>query len=399
MKSSRPASAHCTSSKSSTVGNVSASRSKRIRQAEKRFSSSPGIPSSRPSRCAMRGSHPGALLRVRQVLLERARRASRRRRRHPRPRRSRSACAPSPPAPSTRRPRRTRGSGRGARTHLPARPSMYFSNSHASRDLPIPAIPETSTSWARLSSSEAWKRSLTSCSSRFRPTNGASSPAERIEPPRPATTRSARQSCTGSVLPFISCRPASSYAIVASVARFVASPVSTVPGSAADWIRDAVLTRSPATIPWFVAPSVTAASPVRIPARARSSGSSSGIAAREVERGPDGALGVVLLSDRNAPDRHHRVADELLDDPPVAGDHGARGLEVPAQELAHLLGVTLFGERGERPRGRGTGPTRAAARWPASRRAACASGSAAPVAVSTSTAPHSPQNFTVGGVR
>ncbi len=40
------------------------------------------------------------------------------------------------------------------------------------------------------------------------------------------------------------------------------------PGSATDWSRDAVLTRSPATMPWFVAPSVTAASPVRMPARA-----------------------------------------------------------------------------------------------------------------------------------
>ena len=143
----------------------------------------------------------------------------------------------------------------------------------------MPAIPETSTSWARFSSSEAWNRSLTSWSSRVRPTKGASRPDERFTPPLFATTRIARQSCTGSVLPFISCSPASSKAIVASVARFVASPVSTVPGSAADWIREAVLTRSPATIPWFVAPSVTAASPVRMPARARRSGSSSGIAA------------------------------------------------------------------------------------------------------------------------
>ena len=87
---------------------------------------------------------------------------------------------------------------------------MYFSNSHASRDLPIPAIPGDEDELRARSSAEAWKRSLTSCSSRLRPTNGASSPAERIEPPRPATTRRARQSCTGSDLPFISCRPASS---------------------------------------------------------------------------------------------------------------------------------------------------------------------------------------------
>ena len=49
----------------------------------------------------------------------------------------------------------------------------------------------------------------------------------------------------------------------------MASPTYTSPGGAADWIRDAVFTRSPATIPSPVAPSVTAASPVRTPARAR----------------------------------------------------------------------------------------------------------------------------------
>src|SRR5581483_2276077 len=43
---------------------------------------------------------------------------------------------------------------------------------------------------------------------------------------------------------------------------------ATVPGSAADCTRDAVLTRSPATSPWPAASSVTAASPVTTPARA-----------------------------------------------------------------------------------------------------------------------------------
>ena len=57
-----------------------------------------------------------------------------------------------------------------------------------------------------------------------------------------------------------------------SVARFVDSPTRTVPGSAADCTREAVLTRSPATIPSPVAPSVTVASPVMTPARARNSG-------------------------------------------------------------------------------------------------------------------------------
>src|SRR5437867_2932112 len=55
-------------------------------------------------------------------------------------------------------------------------------------------------------------------------------------------------------------------------ARFVASPTNTAPGSAAPWMREAVLTMSPATIPWPSAPIVTADSPVRTPTRARRSG-------------------------------------------------------------------------------------------------------------------------------
>ena len=66
--------------------------------------------------------------------------------------------------------------------------------------------------------------------------------------------------------------PAGSKAIAPAAARCVASPTRTTPGAAADWRRDAVLTRSPATMPSFVAPIVTAASPVRTPARARMPG-------------------------------------------------------------------------------------------------------------------------------
>ncbi len=57
--------------------------------------------------------------------------------------------------------------------------------------------------------------------------------------------------------------------MVCSVARRVASPMKTAPGSATLWIREAVFTRSPATIPSRSAPIVTAASPVRTPTRAR----------------------------------------------------------------------------------------------------------------------------------
>ena len=113
-----------------------------------------------------------------------------------------------------------------------------------------------------------------------------------------------------------------------------------MPGSAADWIREAVLTRSPATMPCPSAPSVTAASPVSTPARARAG---AGVELRdgrdEVERGPDRALGVVLVRDRRPPDRHDRVADELLDRAAVALDQPLAGLEVAGEQLADLLGV------------------------------------------------------------
>jgi hypothetical protein len=82
-------------------------------------------------------------------------------------------------------------------------------------------------------------------------------------------------------------------------------------------MRAAVFTRSPATMPWPSAPSVTAASPVRTPARAAARAPDLVAERRdgrdEVERRADRALGVVLRARRRAPDGHHGVADELLD--------------------------------------------------------------------------------------
>ena len=62
----------------------------------------------------------------------------------------------------------------------------------------------------------------------------------------------------------------------------------------------------------------------------------------ELEAGPDGALGVVLLRDRGAPDRHDGVANELFHNAPVPGDDGPGELEVAREELAHLLGVVAL---------------------------------------------------------
>ena len=141
-------------------------------------------------------------------------------------------------------------------------------NSHASRVLPMPAGPITDTRRARPSRPVAWNSSLSRRSSSSRPTNGASSVSDRFRPPRSATTRSARHAGTGAALPLSVCSPAGSKAIAFEAARCVASPTRTEPGGATDWRRDAVFTRSPATMPCPTAPIMTAASPVSTPARA-----------------------------------------------------------------------------------------------------------------------------------
>ena len=133
----------------------------------------------------------------------------------------------------------------------------------------------------------------------------------------------------------------------ALAARIVASPTSTVPGAATDWMRAAVLTRSPATIPSLVAPMVTAASPLMTPARAWIPGPMALHGVDQLQAGANGPFRVVLACRRGAPDGHHRVADELLDDPAVQLHDLGRDAEVPGQGLAHLLRVAFLGERRE----------------------------------------------------
>ena len=164
---------------------------------------------------------------------------------------------------------------------------------------------------------------------------------------------SAATAATGSALPFSSCSPASSKPTAAAASRCGRRRrPGPCPASAADCTRAAVLTASPATMPSPIAPSVTATSPVTTPARAASSGAptrrpSCGHRVDRSSAGADGALGVALVRDRRAPDRHHGVADELLDHAAVALDHRAGALEVARQQLAHLLGVARLGQRGE----------------------------------------------------
>ncbi|MEZ4597353.1 MAG: hypothetical protein R3C32_11350 [Chloroflexota bacterium] len=116
--------------------------------------------------------------------------------------------------------------------------------------------------------------------------------------------------------------------MAAAAACIVASPTSTVPGVAADWRRDAVLTMSPATIPCPWAPMVTAASPVTRPARALTPGANAGMAASSSSAARTDQLGVVLAGDRRAPHGHHGITDELLDDAAIALDHVPRQVEV-----------------------------------------------------------------------
>ena len=100
-------------------------------------------------------------------------------------------------------------------------------------------------------------------------------------------------------------------------------------------------------MPWLAAPIVTAASPVSTPGARLDARSRAWERGDEVQRRADGALGVVLVGDGCAPDRHHRIADELLDRAAVPADDVARELEVAGQRLADVLGIAALRERRE----------------------------------------------------
>ena len=65
----------------------------------------------------------------------------------------------------------------------------------------------------------------------------------------------------------------------------------------------------------------------------------------QLQPGSDRAFGVVLTGHRDAPDRHHGVADELLDRTAVAIDDRLRPLEVVTEQVANVLGVSGLRER------------------------------------------------------
>ena len=64
---------------------------------------------------------------------------------------------------------------------------------------------------------------------------------------------------------------------------------------------------------------------------------------QDPEPGAHGPLGVVLVRDRRAEDRHHRVADELLDRSAEALDVGLDALVVGTERRSDVLGIGAVG--------------------------------------------------------
>ena len=313
MKSSRPGSAHWRSSKRSTVVPCSAIRSKKMRQAANR--------SSRPPPAPARGR--GASAAPARPSAGPPRRA-RIRRRWPRlargwwPRRRPPARPAAPPDHLAEGPERDALAVRGRAAPVP--PDRLADAVDVLLELPgQAALADAARPGDRdeagppVAAGRGDGRSLSRRSSSSRPTNGGSGRSERPWPPRWATTRSARHAGDGAALPLRTCSPGLLEGDRRARPRAcVASPTRTVPGWRRRLEAAAVLTRSPATMPWFVAPRVTAASPVRTPARAWIAGAQHPDRVDQLQRGADGPLGVVLAGRRRAPDGHHRVADELL---------------------------------------------------------------------------------------
>ena len=278
MKSRVPLSAQCRSSNTITTGLDAAIRSKNVRHAENSCSD-PLAPPSEPSSASSAGS------------IQR-RSASSGTNRATVPATLARVVASSSVSSS---PQRERTISPSAHSGMPSpyagdrpvchqtsstRPSMYLLNSHARRLLPMPAGPTTDTRRGRPSRDVLWNRSLSIWSSSSRPTKGASS---ALGPVAAADLRDDPLGEPGRH----GCGPASKHLLTgrrrtrSRRRRHASSPRrrarSRGPPRTAS--RDAVLTRSPATIPCPRAPSVTAASPVSRPARAAMPSPSCGTAA------------------------------------------------------------------------------------------------------------------------
>ena len=58
-------------------------------------------------------------------------------------------------------------------------------------------------------------------------------------------------------------------------------------------------------------------------------------------------LGIVFMGDRRAEQRHHGVADELLDGTAEAFEIGSEPLVIWGEQGANVLGIETLGRRGE----------------------------------------------------
>ena len=136
--------------------------------------------------------------------------------------------------------------------------------------------------------------------------------------------------------------------------RQVESPIRVSPGSAACCSRAATLTASPVARlpPARASPTTTA--PVLTPTRIAISRPRSRAEGRVQGRqrdlhlggGADGPERVVLVDDRDAEDRHDRVADELLDRPTVALEDRPHRVEPAAHDRAQRLRVEVLAKSG-----------------------------------------------------
>ena len=330
MKSSRPSSAHWRSSNTRTTGSSTGRRSKnsppageqplaaagrRLAQAEQRQQARLDPTLARPGpRCARRPTP------------RRARGSSPRRR----SRRGRPACGPSRRAPRTLTPSPYDGERPSCQNIVSTMPSMYFSNSHASRLLPMPAWPEIDDEPRAAIAGDGVIRVLAGDGTRRRGRRTAAPAHRRGRRPRDPRDDAQRapRGDRARPCPSATCSPAGSNAIAASAAARVASPDEHRPGRRHRLQPRAVFTRSPATMP--LVRRRRASRPPRRSARRRGRRLEARPPERrrdrvdEVEGGPDGPLGIVLVRDRRAPHRHDRVADELLDRAAVATDDLAR---------------------------------------------------------------------------
>ena len=213
-------------------------------------------------------------------------------------------------------------------------------------------MPVTETRWARRSSALAWKRSLIWRSSRSRPTNGASRPAPLSVPCRPDVDAE---------------RPPERHRLRLALQLVLArrgvrdGGLGRTPGGLADedaaWLGggldarggvDEVARDHALALGADRDRRLAGEHPgTRTELRRADLVAQRGNRRHEVEPDTYRALGVVLGRGRRPPDRHDRVADELLDRAAVELDQPPARVEVAREKLAHLLGVARLRERGE----------------------------------------------------